>query len=70
MNKLLPSQKAHQLKVLGEAMAIVQALPENRSCTACDHLKPAQRCSKFDQDVPADFLEQGCEAFEERVPFE
>lgn len=34
------------------------------SCNTCIHFESGKRCTKFDQVVPADFQEKGCDEWE------
>ena len=66
--RLLPSQKAHMLRHLRNALQILEATPADTSCEACAEFLEGY-CSKWKAAVPADAIPQGCPEFIEPIPF-
>lgn len=55
--------------VLHAALAVVESLPEDRTCRACDNLGADNRCRHWDEIVPEDALDVGCDAWVNEIPF-
>jgi len=64
-----PAQKQRMLATLEQAIAIVRALPEDRSCRGCDWLGAGGVCGHWKVVVPAEAQAEGCERWIEGIPF-
>lgn len=68
--KVTPYQKKEMCQTLRDALAIVEALPEDRSCRLCEHFEELRGyCSEWRSNVPSDARAQGCERWESDIPF-
>ena len=65
---MTPTQKASAIAALIEAMRIVQALPEDRSCPGCDYFDKGA-CHKWGTPVPEEAQATGCDEWVEDIPF-
>jgi hypothetical protein len=65
---MTPAQKSRAINTLTAALSIVQALPEDRACAACDHFDKGH-CAKWDATVPAEAQADGCQEWVENIPF-
>ncbi|MCQ4165100.1 hypothetical protein [Tahibacter harae] len=68
MNSITPGRKADWLETLRRAAAIVEALPVERPCRLCDSFDNGS-CRRWSAEIPAAAQGQGCDAFEDAVPF-
>lgn len=65
-----PAEKARMLEQLQLAMAVVQSLPEDRSCRGCESYNTDTHvCNHWNGEVPEQARGTGCDQWSELLPF-
>lgn len=65
------SEKEDRKRLMGFIMEIIEFFPQETKCQDCIFLD-GKRCKKWNDDVPQEFMAQGCEHFKfdpESPPF-
>jgi hypothetical protein len=65
---MTPAEKIRSIETLTAAMRIIQALPENRACSGCENFIKGD-CAKWGVPVPAEAQSDGCDEWQESIPF-
>ena len=63
------AERSRAIRVLGEALEILRALPIPKDCTNCDNMGEAGLCDRWQAIVPLDELSNGCDQWLEKIPF-
>lgn len=63
-----PTAKQRAIETLNRALAIVNALPATTPCSGCGQFEDGF-CHHWKAKVPVDAQADGCEQWEEEIPF-
>ena len=63
------AEKKRATDTLLETVKVIERIPTDSRCVRCDHHSVGHYCDKWGKRIPEDWLEKGCDAWEEGIPF-
>lgn len=64
-SRVTATQKARLRQAMQDFVEMIAKLPDDRSCYTCDFLREGSHCIQWNDAIPAQHLEAGCDRRQE-----